>query len=135
MRVSSSTIALALAASSVNAQQAQTIKVNVGADGVLTYNPANLVAPVGTKVEFHYFPKNHTVTQSSFKDPCHPLEGGFFSGFVPTTETPSKTTFTIEVKDTKPIWFYCGQANHCQKGMSSRYPDSGINPTQASKLT
>ncbi|KAF5138635.1 putative GPI-anchored cupredoxin [Metarhizium anisopliae] len=117
MRFSSPIVGFALAASPIAAQEAKTVKVEVGANGKLLYNPSNFEATVGTKIEFHYFPKNHTVTQSSFNDPCHPLEGGFFSGFVPTTESPSKTTFTIEVKDTKPIWFYCGQANHCQKGM------------------
>jgi len=94
-------------------------KVSVGADG-LTYTPNNIIAEVGTKIEFSFFPKNHTVTQSSFKDPCHPLSsGGFFSGFVPTTDAPSGTTFTITVTDTKPIWFYCSQTKgaHCQAGM------------------
>jgi len=94
-------------------------KVKVGADG-LTYTPSNIIAEVGTQIEFDFFPKNHTVTQSSFKDPCHPLSsGGFFSGFVPTKDSPSSTTFTITVKDKKPIWFYCSQTvgNHCQKGM------------------
>jgi hypothetical protein len=61
------------------------------------------------------------VTQSSFDEPCKPLPGGIFSGFVPTRdlEKASATTFTIEVKDTKPQWFYCGQTagNHCQSGM------------------
>jgi hypothetical protein len=58
--------------------------------------------------------------QSSFADPCHPQAGGgFFSGFVFTPDGPSKTTFTITVKDTKPIWFYCAQTAmmHCQAGM------------------
>jgi len=94
-------------------------KVSVGKDG-LTYTPSNIIAEVGTLIEFDFFPKNHTVTQSSFKDPCHPLStGGFFSDFVPTTASPSGTTFTITVNDTKPIWFYCSQTvgTHCQKGM------------------
>jgi plastocyanin len=108
----------ALTASVVNAQSGWTVKVAVGADG-LTYTPNNIVAAVGTNVEFTFSPKNHTVTQSSFADPCHPLANGFFSDFVPTTETPSSTTFTITVKDSKPIWFYCSQTvgSHCQKGM------------------
>ncbi|KAK2592512.1 hypothetical protein QQS21_009787 [Conoideocrella luteorostrata] len=107
----------AIATSPILAQDANTIMVEVGAKG-LTYSPANFEAKVGAKVVFHYYPKNHTVTQSSFSNPCQPLQGGgFFSGFVPTTASPSETTFTIEVKDTKPIWFYCGQGNHCQSGM------------------
>ncbi|KHO00764.1 extracellular serine-rich protein [Metarhizium album ARSEF 1941] len=117
MRFSSFVAGLALAASPMAAQKAKLIKVEVGSHGKLAFSPSNLEASPGTKIEFLYFPRNHSVTQSSFNDPCHPLEDGFFSGFVPTTDSPSRTTFTIEVKDTKPIWFYCGQANHCQKGM------------------
>lgn len=26
--------------------------------------------------------------------------------------------FTVLVKDTKPMWFYCATANHCQSGMA-----------------
>lgn len=43
---------------------------------------------------------------------------GIKSGFMPVaadaTEIP---VFTIRVNDTKPIWLYCSQATHCQKGM------------------
>lgn len=105
------------------------MKVEVGANGDLTYSPNNFEAAVGTRVEFRFFPKNHTVTQSSFKDPCHPLDGGFFSGFIPITDSSSNTTFTIEVRDTKPIWFYCGQASHCQKGTPA-FRLSACNPTK-----
>jgi len=45
----------------------------------------------------------------------------FFSGFMPTNATAAATknilTYTIRVPDTKPIWFYCSQAKHCQGGM------------------
>lgn len=109
----------AFAAATANAQAGTTVKVTVGANGVLQYSPNNLVAEVGTAIEFDFFPKNHTVTQSSFANPCHPVPGGFFSGFVPTKDSPSGTSFTVIVNDTKPIWFYCGQTvgNHCQTGM------------------
>ncbi|CAG8960376.1 hypothetical protein HYFRA_00012451 [Hymenoscyphus fraxineus] len=106
---------LALAATA----SAATIKVAVGQNG-LTYSPSDIKAAPGDEVEFTYFPKNHTVSQSSFGQPCKPLAGGFFSGFVPTAAPgPSNTTFTITVKDTKPVWIYCGQTvgSHCQSGM------------------
>jgi hypothetical protein len=109
-----------LVAVAVATVQADPIKVTVGADGKLAYSPNNIIAAVGTQIEFDFFPKNHSVTQSSFANPCHPLStGGFFSGFVPTKNSPSGTSFTITVQDTKPIWFYCGQTvgNHCQSGM------------------
>ncbi|KIN07215.1 hypothetical protein OIDMADRAFT_16032 [Oidiodendron maius Zn] len=116
-----STALFSLAAfTAVNAATSDwTIPVAVGPDGLLEYAPSSIIAPVGSKIEFIFNPKNHTVTQSSFANPCHPLAGGFFSGFVPTTVSPASTTFTITVNDTKPIWFYCGQTTgtHCQKGM------------------
>ncbi|KAG9237201.1 Cupredoxin [Amylocarpus encephaloides] len=102
-----------------SAVSAATIKVTVGQGG-LVYTPSEIKAAVGDEVEFSFFPKNHTVSQASFAKPCEPLEGGFFSGFVPTPAPgPSSTTFTITVKDTKPVWIYCGQTkgNHCQSGM------------------
>ena len=65
--------------------------------------------------------QNHAVVQSTFDNPCVPQDNAFFSGFVPTSDstTASRTTFTITVKDTKPIWYYCPQTvgDHCQNGM------------------
>jgi len=62
--------------------------------------------------------QNHSVVQSSFANPCHPLTGGFFSSFIPTKNSPSGTSFTVIVNDTRPIWFYCSQtsSSHCQSG-------------------
>ncbi|KAH9210749.1 Cupredoxin [Leptodontidium sp. 2 PMI_412] len=116
MYLSSTLVTLAAVVATATAQEGTTIQVTVGKGG-LVYTPNDIKAEVGTNIEFSFFPKNHTVTQSSFKDPCHPLENGFFSSFVPTANSPSGSTFTITVKDTKPIWLYCGQGNHCQTGM------------------
>jgi hypothetical protein len=45
----------------------------------------------------------------------------FFSGFMPTNASFAAKnevlTYTIRVPDSKPIWFYCSQAKHCQSGM------------------
>lgn len=49
------------------------------------------------------------------------LTTAFYSGFMPTNASVGTTanvlTYTIRVMDTKPVWFYCGQAKHCQSGM------------------
>jgi len=37
-------------------------------------------ADAGDQVVYHFNPKNHTVTQSSFAGPCTPKEGGVKSG-------------------------------------------------------
>ncbi|KAJ7116726.1 hypothetical protein C8R44DRAFT_983695 [Mycena epipterygia] len=117
--------------------------IKVGADG-LTYSPSNISANVGDLVTFEFHPKNHTVTQSSFQQPCKALaetsttgQVGFKSGFmfVPPNATVFPT-FTIKVNDTAPIWGYCGQQGppvHCQQGMvfSINAVESGPNNFEA----
>lgn len=95
------------------------LRVDVGPNGQLIYSPNNITELPRTVVEFSFNPRNHTVSQSSFDVPCQPLDGGFSSGFVATTQSASDAVFQITIKDTKPIWFYCGQVNgnHCQSGM------------------
>lgn len=95
-----------------------------GAGGALVYDPEAIAAQPGDQVVFHFHPKNHTVTQSSFANPCGPKDGGFNSGFmpVPANTTDNFPTYTINVNDTTPIWVYCGQAgntpaSHCGAGM------------------
>ncbi|KAJ2916918.1 hypothetical protein MD484_g3485, partial [Candolleomyces efflorescens] len=105
-------------------------RILVGADGQLAYSPANITAAVGDTVVFEFRPKNHTVTQSSFHNPCAPLEPGFKSGFQPVAaDTTDFPTFRLQINDTAPIWGYCGQVNHCQSGMvfSINAVESGPN--------
>ncbi|CCO28080.1 hypothetical protein BN14_02072 [Rhizoctonia solani AG-1 IB] len=69
--------------------------------------------------------KNHTITQSSFDNPCRKVEFtstsgqiGFDSGFVPVTADASAfPTWNVTVNDTAPVWAYCRQGNHCGAGM------------------
>jgi plastocyanin len=98
--------------------------IQVGAAGKLAYDPEAIAAAPGDQVVFHFHPKNHTVTQSSFDGPCSRKEGGFASGFqpVPANQTDNLPTYTVDVPDTNPIWVYCAQAlntpnSHCGAGM------------------
>ncbi|KAL1598879.1 hypothetical protein SLS60_008022 [Paraconiothyrium brasiliense] len=99
-----------------------------GPNGSLTFSPENVKAAVGDLVQFQFHPKNHSVVQSTFDQPCTPIQNvmpnmttAFFSGFMPTNASVGATsqvlTYTIRVMDTKPVWFYCSQAKHCQSGM------------------
>ncbi|KAF8271415.1 hypothetical protein EI94DRAFT_1720546 [Lactarius quietus] len=90
----------------------------------LLYSPSFITnVSIGDKVVYTFNPKNHTVTQSSFQQPCTHLDGGFDSGFNPTAPNNAyPPTFTVTVNDTKPIWVYCKQAantpqSHCGNGM------------------
>ncbi|KAL2192845.1 hypothetical protein P885DRAFT_81858 [Corynascus similis CBS 632.67] len=93
----------------------------------LRFDPENIVATKGSIVEFHFLPANHSVVEAAFDAPCVPKDAGssFYSGFFPVSRNPdgsvrqSGEVFQIEVKDDKPVWFYCAQNNgrHCQSGM------------------
>jgi len=98
---------------------AKDITVGVGKNG-LTFEPSEVKAEVGDTVWFKFWPKNHSVAQANFAKPCEPLDGGLWSGFVPTQETAkaSSWTFSYNVTNaTAPVWFYCSQGQHCQNGM------------------
>ncbi|CAG7845996.1 SubName: Full=Uncharacterized protein {ECO:0000313/EMBL:CCA69287.1} [Serendipita indica DSM 11827] len=97
--------------------------VLVGANGSLAYDPPSIQANVRDTVRFVFKAKNHTITQSSFGDPCRKLEFtsttgqvGFDSGFVPGKDDNS-AFFDVKVNETGPIWAYCRQGNHCGQGM------------------
>ncbi|KAH8701670.1 Cupredoxin [Talaromyces proteolyticus] len=92
--------------------------VEVGQNG-LSFSPDTLTISPGGKIEFHFNPGNHTVAQASFSNPCNPMsDTSLFSGFVPGSSTrDSSSIFTVTVNDTNPIWYYCGQVEHCQTGM------------------
>ncbi|KAF2751283.1 Cupredoxin [Sporormia fimetaria CBS 119925] len=97
---------------------AKDITVVAGKSG-LTFEPAEIQAEEGDIVWFKFWPKNHSVAQSTFDKPCQPAPNGFWSGYVPQSEAKaSDTTFAIEVTNASaPIWFYCTQQQHCQNGM------------------
>lgn len=101
-----------------------THSVVAGRGGALLFDPENVVAEIGDIVEWHFLPKNHSVAQSSFGQPCIPdasLAQPFFSGFQPTGDAvQAPNVFQIVVNDKNPIWFYCAQTtgNHCQNGMT-----------------
>ena len=96
-----------------------THSVTAGLNG-LDFDPNNVVANLGDIVEFLFLPKNHSVAQASFAQPCVPeSDTSFFSGFMPTADGLAPDVFQIVVEDTQPIWYYCAQTDgsHCQNGM------------------
>ncbi|KAF8520156.1 Cupredoxin [Hysterangium stoloniferum] len=114
-------------------------KILVGDGGSLTYNPPNITAQVGDTITFEFRAKNHTVSQSSFSNPCRLLGAtsgspGFDSNFMPVpANSTAFPTYTITVNDTKPIWAYCRQTNpasHCGAGMVF-----AANPVESSPNT
>ena len=103
---------------------AATHNILVGPNGRFEFEPQAIAAAPGDQVIFHFNPKNHTVTQSSFAEPCGMMPGGLDSGFnfVPANQTEHLPTFAVTVHDTTPMWFQCRQGagtpnSHCGMGM------------------
>ncbi|KAF2477487.1 Cupredoxin [Lindgomyces ingoldianus] len=85
----------------------------------LTFTPNNINATKGDTVTFHFWPSNHSVAQSTFAKPCEPMSGGFWSGYIASSSGGAMETFMYTVEDeTKPVWFYCTQGQHCISGMA-----------------
>jgi len=81
--------------------------------GALTFNPNSATANMGDEVVFTFRAGGHTIVQGQGTNAaCQPMANGFFAGM----QQPP-TTFTVQVNDTKPIWFYCSTLGHCQQGM------------------
>jgi plastocyanin len=77
--------------------------VNVGnEEGALIFEPDIVTASLKDVINFHFYPINHSVAQSSFEKPCEPLAGGvgqlpIFSGFLPikSGESVSRRTSSL----------------------------------------
>ncbi|KKF93821.1 hypothetical protein CFO_g3815 [Ceratocystis platani] len=59
-------------------------------------------------LEFHFKPGSHSVTQTSFRNPCRYLSGGFASGTVVTSRGvwENEQVFQVTLQDESPVWFY-----------------------------
>ncbi|PSN75035.1 hypothetical protein BS50DRAFT_480015 [Corynespora cassiicola Philippines] len=115
-----------------------------GPNGSLVFTPANVKAAPGDLIQFQFHPKNHSVVQSTFDQPCVPIQNvmtnktdAFFSGFMPSNASlgakSQLLTYTIRVMDEKPVWFYCSQGQHCQAGMvgAINAPETGNKTVEA----
>ncbi|KAG6910293.1 hypothetical protein DXG01_011690 [Tephrocybe rancida] len=131
MQFSAAVFALAAAAVAFAAD----LTVLVG-DGGLAFNPPSLTAQAGDNVIFEFRAKNHSVTQSTFANPCTYMTTpapGVDSGFqaVKATAAPfPQWSITIQ-NASAPLWFFCAQTvpanpalSHCNSGMVF-----AINPT------
>lgn len=68
--------------------------------------------------------KNHTVTQSTFADPCTQFKNattgelGLNSGFQAVAAGATQfPVWTIQIAEATPIWMFCMQTKHCANGM------------------
>ncbi|THG94288.1 hypothetical protein EW026_g7155 [Hermanssonia centrifuga] len=93
--------------------------------------PSNVTAVSGDTIAFGFTSGNHTVTQSSFADPCTTLPSpSFDSGFVSASVTEAASqveVFLVNITDAnvgQPLWFYSRGEGDCHAGMVF-----AVNPT------
>jgi len=115
--------AAALAIVAGTAVQAATYNVEVG-NGGNTFAPTTVTAVANDIVVFTFKGGSHTVTQSTFANPCSPLSGGVDSGPQAVAGTTTPPVYNYTVNGTEPAWFYCKTGTHCKGGMVF-----AINPT------
>ncbi|KAF2234198.1 hypothetical protein EV356DRAFT_174415 [Viridothelium virens] len=97
--------------------------INVGQNG-LTFTPSSVNVPAGSKVQFNFYPQNHSVVQGNVNTACAPTANGFFSGLIASNQgNQGQQSFTVTVPNTQPMYFYCSAPGHCQAGMAG-----AINP-------
>jgi len=105
---------------------AANITVQVAENGTLTFTPNSVNASNGDIIAFQFLAGNHTVTQSTFTDPCTKTTDGIDSGYQPAASgAASVPQYSFSVTNaSSPLWFYCKQAKHCEAGMVF-----AVNPT------
>lgn len=116
--------ACALLASETTAagqQPRPTVDVAVGAAGKLAFDPPAVNASKGTLLQFSFLGVNHTLTQSSFDDPCKGA-GAFDAGYRQFNPTNTSGAFVVDfaVDTADPQWFFCIQTLeplHCNAGI------------------
>jgi len=97
------------------------IVVQAGFQGTV-YTPQTVTAALNATVAFQFFGNVHTVTQSSFEEPCSPLPGGFHSGYIRglNLTAPVQIWNLVVTNVNAPIWFFCATTSptfHCSDGM------------------
>jgi hypothetical protein len=123
---------VAILASAATLATAANVTVTVGDQGSLAFNPTSVSVQAGDTINFEFRGKNHSVTQSTFANPCTlqtTPAAGIDSGFMPVAAgATSFPTWSITIQNASaPLWFFCAQtnpANHCHAGMVF-----AVNPT------
>ncbi|KDQ07917.1 hypothetical protein BOTBODRAFT_119341 [Botryobasidium botryosum FD-172 SS1] len=99
--------------------------------GVLRFVPFTVNASVGDTIHYVWGAGPHTVTKSSELTICNKSMDAstFASG-------PQNATFQfdVQVNDTNPIFYYCGVATHCEKGMFGIVNPPNADPTSSTSL-
>lgn len=94
-------------------------EVVVGKDAKAAFSPSHVQAGIGDIVRFKFTSGNHSVTESTFAEPCRD-RNTFDTGFIRVGANNTTRSISLLVDSTVPRWFYCRHSipvGHCQIGM------------------
>lgn len=95
-------------------------EVSVGSFGENRFKPRHIHADIGDVVRFSFNEGNHTVTESTFVNPCS-ARGAFDTNFFHDShQGATGHDMAVVVDTTNPRWFFCRQTiptSHCKSGM------------------
>jgi plastocyanin len=78
-------------------------RVLVGSEG-LTFRPEDFTAAPGSDIEFFFLYGTHSVSASSYDNPCHPVsDTTFFSGVVPAVSDPLRPSERLRQSNTHVV--------------------------------
>jgi hypothetical protein len=136
MRVSTVAVLASTLFGFASAQKFQQVEVGTP-DAKLVFNPPTVdgFGP-GDVIQFIFYPKAHSVTQSTFANPCTYNGTGVNTGLQSygNDQKPAMLkswNFTLPSNSSadKPMWFFCANPGHCEKGMVfSINPGKGKTP-------
>lgn len=96
----------------------QTVIVG-GPDNPGGFKPPTLQVGQGSRVHFDFLAVNHTLTESTFEQPCQKKPGALidtdFNNPNPNN-TPNLHPFDYTFASGEPRYFYCKQDGHCAQG-------------------
>lgn len=95
-------------------------EVAVDPRGQFAFDPPFIEAGVGERITFSFQGGNHTVTESTFMNPCS-SRGAFDTNFFNSaTKNSNNSKVTLLIDSDNPRWFHCRQyvgESHCERGM------------------
>jgi hypothetical protein len=105
-----------LASTLVAVASAKDWEISVGKGGT-KFTPNEVSgAKAGDRIVFTFESGPHDVVSSSLDKPCAPDSSSSPAFASKVFSSGDKNKFVVDVKDEKPIWFYCSVASHCKSG-------------------
>ncbi|KAF9491112.1 pseudouridine synthase [Pleurotus eryngii] len=85
------------------------------------FDPSSIHPQAGDSIVFEFRSGAHSAVQSTYDNPCTPLEGGFNSGVITVADNlevdaPGLPQIRLLVNSTEPLWFFDQAGGLCREG-------------------